>query len=93
MAQECVEHARTPTPAARGRGGRHAAYAPAAGLAVGGDESDRDELLTFEGANRERIAGLTRGHLLDSFVRPEDGLSQSAGALERHAAHEEIGHR
>src|SRR5665213_2255244 len=71
----------------------HAANPPAAGLAGGSDEANRDRLLGREGADRKNVGGLLASQLLERLVGAQHRLAQRARLRDRHGTHEELRHR
>ena len=91
VAHERVEDRRAGAAAARPGRRRHPADAPRAGLALGPDQADRDEVVALEGAERDRAGRLVVGQVLDRQVRPQHGLAQRAGQGSRTAQLLELG--
>jgi hypothetical protein len=75
------------------RGGCHSADSPVTELfALGTDQPDRDELVALEHAERDGVARLVLGKLVDVHVRPQDVAPERAGLRERDRAEIETRH-
>ena len=81
------------SPAARLGPGRHPPDSPVAGLALGSDEPDRDQLVAVESAERDGVARLVLGELLDRQVGAQHVAAERAGLREGDRAEVQLGHR
>ena len=92
MLHERVEDPGPGATAASFRLGRHPAYAPIAGLALGSDEPDRDQFVAVERAECDGVGRLVRGQFLDGHIRAQHVAPERARLRERDRAEVELRH-